>query len=477
MTIKQYVNLPKKDVFKDSDIDSIDRCGDISIEVEVDKADKAISYKAKVTPIGEGSDKPIYNEDELRRNTKFRLRKGVAGVIDSKKILVEGIGLPAAGGYKYKVEVQDAAGNTVSTPVEVETSRKLYYQKISMKTGTDTVPSYSMTTLETDSLQHYIKIESKGTERTIPYYKTVMTQKNNNNLNAFGASVAASFNIDNDLKKLGMAIVFTEYLAKKGARNFVGIIGLGSGGVSTNAKFTSTHLIITGDRYLWHGMNDSEDAIKEYFTDGAIQYVNPADSSKNLTYLLNDSDVEIEGSPSFTYGGYHQIKIPIQTGTTLETMSKQTSGIVNTDLNVKIVKNWTNGFSWTYSGANLITCARRVRWKDMPKETKDYTWVHEIGHRFGMTPWGDVTYGDAARRNKLPDAPDHMYYDADGKNYGGHQGPHCGIGATYDEGNDSWSGTPGCVMFGANGIGKNNHSPKEYCSECKPLVRKLDLSN
>lgn len=472
MTIIQYINLPKKDIFKDSDIDSIDRCGDLTIEVEVEKADSAISYKAKITPV---DTKEVYNANELKRNPNFRLRKGVTGVVDSKKIRVEGIGLPAAGGYKYTVEVQDAAGNKVSAPIEVETSRKLYYQKISMKTGSITVPSYSMTTLETDSIQHHIKIESKGAEQTIPYYKTVMMQDNGNNLNAFGTSVAASFNIDSELKKLGMAIVFSEYLAKKSARNFVGTIGLGSSGVSTKAKFTSTHLIITGDRYLWHGMNDAEDTSKEYFTDGAVQYVNPADTSKNLTYLLNKTDVEIEGSATYTYGGYYQIKIPIKTGTTLETMSKKSTGTVNTDLNVKIVKGWINGFSWTYSGANLITCARRVRWKDMPAETKDYTWVHEIGHRFGMTAWGNATYGDASRRNKLPDAPDHMYYDVDGKNYGGHRGPHCGIGASYTEASDSWSGTPGCVMFGANGIG-SNHAPKEYCSECKPLVRKLDLS-
>lgn len=477
MPIKQWVNLPKKPIFKDSDIDSVDRCGALTVEVEVDKAKKAISYKARITAVG--SDNVTYNAAELARNKKFKMDKGILGIVDEKTIKIEGIRLPPAGGNKYKIEVQDAAGNIVSTPVEVKTIRKLYYQKISMQTGTDTVPSYSLTSLETDSLKHHIEIVSKGTEAKIPYYKTVMLQSNGNNLNAFGASVSGAFNIDNELKKLGMAVVYSEYLAKKGQRDFVGVVGLGTTGGTFQAQLTRTHLIVTGDRYLWHALDDTEDQNKEYFIDGVVKYTDPADASQNLTYFINRADVDIDGAAAFTHGGHHKIKISIPTGTSLETMAQKTTGIIEATLEVNVAAGWINGFSWEYSGAKLITCARRTTWTDMPIQTQDYTWIHEIGHRFGMVAYGDKNHtGNTRFTHKpfLPDAPSTLYGENRGVNDKGHSGPHCEKGATYNSSTRVWSGAPGCVMFGANGIG-SNHAPKDYCSECKPIVRKLDLSD
>jgi len=476
MALKQWVNLPKKDVFKDSEIDSVDRCGALTIEVEASKADIALSYKAKITPVG--SDNVTYNATELLRNRKFRMDKGILGVIDEKTIKIEGIKLPAAGGNKYKIEVQDAAGNVVSTPVEVETIRKLYYQKISMQTGSDVVPSYQLTTLETDSLKHHIEIVSKGSEVKIPYYKTVMLQSSGSNLSAFGSSVSAAFNIDNELKKLGIAVVYSEYLAKKGQRDFVGVVGLGTTGGTFQAQLTRTHLIITGDRYLWHALNDAEDQNKEYFIDGVVKYIDSADVSKNLTYFINKADVDIDGAARFTYGGYHKLKIAITPGTSLETMAQKSTGIIKATLEVNIASGWINGFSWEYSGAKLITCARRTVWADMQSQTQDYTWIHEIGHRFGMVAYGDKNYPSNTlftRKQLLPDAPGTLYGENRGINDKGHSGPHCEKGATYNQTTQTWSGSPGCVMFGANGIG-SNHAPNDYCSECKPIVRKLDLS-
>ena len=103
----------------------------------------------------------------------------------------------------------------------------------------------------------------------------------------------------------------------------------------------------------------------------------------------------------------------------------------------------------------------------MPNDTRRYTWNHEVGHRFGMT-------ADGLRNS--PDKPATFYSDRiDNKNYGGHRGPHCNIGTVYDEVKDTWSGVPGCVMFGANGIA-NNHSPEDYCEPCKKIIKKVDLS-
>ncbi|MBT8070341.1 MAG: hypothetical protein KJO80_07905, partial [Gammaproteobacteria bacterium] len=55
---------------------------------------------------------------------------------------------------------------------------------------------------------------------------------------------------------------------------------------------------------------------------------------------------------------------------------------------------------------------------------------------------------------------------------------HCTKGAAWDATKARgrrWSGNPGCVMFGSNAIGANK-APKEFCSDCSKIVRKLDLS-
>lgn len=477
MTIKQWINLPKKPIFKDSDIDSVDRCGALTVEVEVDKADIAISYKAKISPVG--SDNVTYNAAELLRNSKFKMDKGILGIVDEKTIKIEGIKLPPAGGNKYKIEVQDAAGNVVSTSVEVETIRKLYYQKISMQTGSNTVPSYSLSSLESDSLQHHIEIVSKGSEAKIPYLKTVMMQDSGHNLTPFGASVSNAFNIDNELKKMGVAVVYSDYLADKGNDTFTGIIMLGSNGGGVKAQLTSTHLIVEGTNFLWHGLDDTEDLNKEFFIDGAVQYKDASNSGNNLTYLINRSDVDVNGAAYFSHGGYFKIQILIQPGTTLELMSKKSNGIIEAVVDVNIADGWTNGFSWPYSNTTkIITCARRVEWEDMPTNTREYTWVHEIGHRFGMVAYGDKSYSNNSNfiiKKHLPDSPSTIYGENRGVNDKKHRGPHCEKGATFSNQTNTWSGSPGCVMFGANSIG-SNHAPNSYCAECKPIVRKLDLS-
>jgi hypothetical protein len=87
-----------------------------------------------------------------------------------------------------------------------------------------------------------------------------------------------------------------------------------------------------------------------------------------------------------------------------------------------------------------------------------------------MTAWGNSSHGNKALRDKLPDGPSTLHGENHGVNDKGHAGPHCEKGDAYNSSTGRWSGTPGCVMFGANGIG-NNNSPDEYCSECKPIVR------
>lgn len=470
MTLTQWVNLPKKSELKDKDIDSLDRCGTISIEVEVEKAGDAISYRARITPVG--SNNETYNSAELKRNPNFRVNKDVLGIVDEKKTRIDNMKLPAAGGNRYKVEVEDAAGNIVSSVEEVETQRKLYYQVISMD-GANSVPSYSLASMEVDSLKHNIKLEKKGSENKIPYLKTITLHEGDNNSHEFGACVSKAFTIKNEQKKLGVAAVFSEYIADMGNHDFK--VDFEIGVPNKNVAWSLTELRIAGNAYLWHGLDDDEDKAKKWFIDGYISYHDPV-SGESLGYFVSRSDIELNGVKAFAFGGYHQVKIKIDAQLS-KLLSKKT-GNITFSIEVNIVNGWTNGFSWNYNGIDLITCARRTLWQDMPTETRDYTWIHEVGHRFGMTAWGDSTHETdfPIERNKLPDGPATLYGENRGVNDKSHSGPHCEKGATYDAIAKQWSGKPGCVMFGANGIG-GNHAPKEYCDECTPIVRKLDLSS
>ena len=97
----------------------------------------------------------------------------------------------------------------------------------------------------------------------------------------------------------------------------------------------------------------------------------------------------------------------------------------------------------------------------------------------GMVAYGDkdhsATNKSFHKNPKLPNAPSTLYGENRGVNDKGHQGPHCEKGVTYTAATNNWSGAPGCVMFGATGTSSAS-SPKEYCSECTDIVKKLDLS-
>lgn len=476
MALEQWVNLPKDEKFtNDGDGATLERCGKVSIEVMFLKDDVPISYKVKVTPVG--SDNAVYTKKEMKRNPNFKMTKGTLRLSDKKNVLLEeSIQFPAAGGNIYKIEAKDANGKVASTTVEIETHRKLYYQIISMDDKNslkplNKVPSYSLSSMERHSLKHYIKLMKKGSERKIPYIKTITMQDDDNNLDYFGQEVDKAFNLDAKLRNLGTAAVFSDYISSMGQDEYSETVTIGT--ENPRCAWNNTELFIAGDMFLWHGLDDSHDKAKKWFIDGYIAYTDTATGASE-GYFIDRADIEIVGKKQFTHGGYHIVKINIDSN--LQVLLSKTQGQLEFIIEVNIANGWTNGFSWKPGNVDLITCARRVEWEDMPTITQEYTWNHEVGHRFGMTAWGNSKYGVKTQRKKLPDGPTTLYGENYGVNDNEHQGPHCSNGAEFNASTRVWSKSPGCVMFGANGIG-NKHSPKEYCSECAPIVRKLDLSS
>ena len=473
MSLKQWVNLSKEEIFKDNTITTLDRCGNISAEITVDIADRAIGYRLRITPVG--SNNVVYTPAELARNSNFYLTLGRVGVVDAKTIRVDDIRLPAAGGNKYKIEVIDATGKVVFSNDEVETWRRLYYQVVSMDDNRgNTVPSYSLANMETHAKKYFIELENKGTEQKMPYMKTIKMGEPddpNCNLNQFSAAVRNAFTLDANLKKLGMAAVFSEYIAEISDKTVVHTVTIGT--VNPLCVWSATEITVECEAFLWFGLDDADDLVKKWCIDGYVEYVDPAVVGSGQSYFIPLANIDITGAKRRAHGGYHKVKIRIDPN--LQRLLSHRRGQVKITIKINVAEKWTNGFSWEpYAGMNLITCARRTVWEDMPAETREYTWNHEVGHRFGMTAWGHSTHGDSTLRNKLPDGPSTLYGENSGVNDNDHQGPHCSSGATYNV-TTGWSGTPGCVMFGANGIG-TAHSPNEYCGICAPIVRRLDLS-
>ena len=478
MPLKQWVNLSKNDIFKDSTIGSLDRCGKAALEITVEKADKPLGYTLKIIPV-DGNVR--YTPEEEKRNPNFQMTKSKIGVIDAKTLRIDDIQLPAAGGNKYRVEVTDANGNVVTDDTEIETWRRLYYQVIAMDDGkTNKVVPYSLARMEVHGKRYFIELKKQGTDAKMPYIKTIKSSGSDDpprstdpeiNENQFAAAVKKAFTLAPDFRPLGMAAVFSEYIASFDREKVKRVVTIGI--PHPHCAWNDTGLTVECDYDLWFGLDDADDAAKKWFIDGYIDYVDPEAPGSGQSYFVSRDSIRIAGPKRYAHGGHRAVEIKIDEP--LRRLLGRRRGQITVLLEINIVAGWTNGFSWQpYRDVRLITCARRTMWEDMPAITQEYTWNHEVGHRFGMTAWGHSTHGDKKARNKLPDGPSTLYGENRGVNDNGHQGPHCGNGASYDK-NTGWSGTPKCVMFGANGT-YTAHAPSDYCELCAPIVRKVDLS-
>lgn len=474
MALMQWVNLSKLDVFKDSDIDSTDRCGKISIEVEVEKADSAISYKAKITPVG--SDNVTYNVKELGRNPNFKMEKGNVGIVDTKKLRIDDIKLPAAGGNKYKVEVVDAGGNVVSSSVEVETKRKLFYQFMHMEDASDKVKPYKLTQLENHCKNYHIALTKAGSDKKIPFHKTInATPSGTYNHQHFASDVKKQYDLDTAQKRVGCVTVLSNYIASFKPSKIPILVHKLGGPSNPNCVVSATTVTINTNELLWYGLDDQDDLIKRWFVYGKVRYSSTTGSVTDIS--IDRKDVSVTGSKYDTYGGYKKIEIKISPA--LKALLAKTKGELMFAIKINKTAGFSGGFSWGGGGFALTTCNTKSWWGDNTPSNSDVIWNHELGHRMGMVAYGDKDHSATNTRfyknTKLPDSPSTLYGENTGVNDKGHQGPHCEKGVKYNATTNEWSGTPGCVMFGATGTSTAS-SPKAYCKECTDITKKLDLS-
>lgn len=496
MAIIQWVNLEKEDDYAaDSDIGSKDRCGALEIKSSFAKDSVPLSYKVKVSP--SGSDDVTYTTAELGRNKNFKMTKGATDLgTEAEVILSDTVKLPAAGGNKYKLEAKDANGIVVKSE-EVEAKRKLYYQFMHMEDSSGKVTPYSLTQMEGHCAKYHIVLSKAGTDKKIPFNKCINSGRGGRFSHVgFASDVNSEYDLSAPLKKVGCVTALSNYVGSfisttKSLTHTIGgtanpKISITSGVatvVGISGKISVT--VMTGTEFLWYELDDDDDLAKVWFIDGAISF-NPNTSSSSPAAMAGQSipisraDVSIGGTKQRTHGGYQVIDIEVKPGSILESMLSQTSGTLDFGFELNRVKGFSGGFSWGGAGFALTTCCTKAWFEDKQPSDSDVIWNHEIGHRMGMVAHGDkdhtATNRNFRKRPELPDSPPHLYGENRGVNDKGHQGPHCEEGAvTYNAATNRWSGVPGCVLFGATGTSAAS-SPLDYCGDCTPVARKLDLS-
>lgn len=495
MALVQWVNLEKhSDYAADSDIGSEDRCGALEIKTAFAAGSVPLSYKVKVTP--SGPDDVTYTTAELGRNKNFKMTKGATDLgTQTEVIMSDTVKLPAAGGNKYKLEAKDANGKVVKSE-EIEAKRKLYYQFMHMEDSTDKVTPYSLTQMEGHCAKYYIVLSKTGTDKKIPFHKCINSGSGGRFSHVgFAADVRAEYDLSAPQKKVGCVTALSNYIGsfKSTTKTLTYSIGgpanpkisitpsvAAGAAITTGIPGKITLTVLTGYEFLWYGLDDDDDLANVWFIDGAVSFTpNTSSSSPSAmagqSIQISRSDVSIGGTDVRTHGGRQVIEVTVNSGSTLDNMLSQASGTLDFAFELNRVKGFSGGFSWGGAGFALTTCCTKAWFEDKQPSNSDVIWNHEIGHRMGMVAFGDKT--NATYPNpKLPDAPPNLYGEVRGVNDKGHQGPHCEKGAvTYNATTNSWSGTPGCVLFGATGTSAAS-SPLDYCGDCEPVVRKLDLS-
>lgn len=467
MPVKQWVNLPKTDAFARNGV-TLERLGPLGIVVETERDDNPVFYQLKLTPIG-GGDDVTYTRTERARNANFGFRHvQTAGVSDKQTILIgEACHLPAAGGNRYRVEAKDADDNVVSDSVEVEVWRKLFYEVICME-GLS-APSFS--DLESEycnegAKRYNLVLEGSQAGEEMDLISNVETRRSSHPgyKSVVYRNAGRIFSLD-DLEPYSFVVAIVNQIARRGndpteytvpASSFsVGSSGARAGRATVRLPF-----------YLWFGLDESDDARNG--GDGIwLREAWLTDGTSDLVRIAPDDITLGAADTRRTQERFRTVELDLSDARYRTHL--RASG-VTVRLRVYKVNGFVNGFRTPVT--NFVCFAKNAGWDPRSDEDMVATAIHEVGHLVGMVATGRT-------ETKSPDAHAQLYGEfrtGPRANNRGHQGPHCGNGATWD--GSRWSGTPGCVMFGSSGIasgGSITARADTFCSLCEPVVRKLDL--
>lgn len=460
--VEQWVNLDRDAKFVSDGISSIERVGEEVHFKCTFKNGELGSFRYKVVAVEQAK----YSRKERGRNPHFKLRSGKGSTTNNAKgeVVIENkVKLPAAGGNKYKLEVQwmDKGGSAITLSDTVVTRRRLFYQSVTMAGVTAGDCGAMENEYWNPGKNYYLKLIAQG-GGTIPLTPVLWSAGGNNNYIDFIKSTKATYSLE-PKRPFAFILVWSRYIASQAQ-----VVVTETRNVSIPSKlfkwgYQGESVVVDVGYHLWWQLDPTDDAANAWLVGVTCTFTDAQGRDTQLN-IPNDR-VTPTGPQIGKYGGSSQVTIDLSAADlqNLRNYVTRNVGDLTFDITLRVADGWTNGFS--FNTINLITVAERVVWDDMSDAIKKYTLNHELGHKVGMTPDGT---------GRLPTKPS-CYYTGQT-----HQGPHCSKGATFTAATQVWSGAPGCVMFGADGTynaGVYSGAPPEYCGECEPLVRKLDLAS
>jgi hypothetical protein len=258
---------------------------------------------------------------------------------------------------------------------------------------------------------------------------------------------------------------------------------------------------------LWYGLDKADDLNRAWFISCEICFEHQdmkGPDGKPLVEILTipDNAVNPSGPPMGELGGYREVKIDMTAkelaGIKARFAVSSTVGVFYIKLKLRLADSYAAGLAFT--GTNVTVIADKCLFDRNSAANKQDILHHELGHAMGMVSQGDkaTTFPLTRSPYLTPDAPGSLYGNIiDGSandNSQDHCGPHCNTGMAWTApsvdaaGNPvpgSWSGMPGCAMWGSIGIWSTDaagnpvlhNTPDAYCGACAPIVRKLDLTN
>jgi hypothetical protein len=454
---EQWVNVAKNAMYVEDEVTAIERLAHLHFECEFKQA-KLSNFKIRVVPRGS---QVAYTKKEKGRNQNFKTRfgQGAATNTGQKKVKLErDVFLPAAGGDKFLVEAKHK-GTVVESTKTVVTRRRLFYQNSNMQ-GITAGDVSGMETEYWAPRKYWIKLKQKAAG-TIPFIKGLYTDSGGtNNYIDFIRSAKPTWSLE-ARKDHAFMLVWVNYIATQGVKDLTQTVNAKIPSKMWTWNWAGLSFEFDVGEWLWYGIVDAHDASQDWLESIQVDFTDKAGVVSRVN--IPKDRVTIAGNKRFAYGGYHKVNVNLTAPDLAGVRNRFTAneGTLTFVMRFKTAVGWTNGFS--FNGVNMITVADKASWQDSSDAVKKYTLNHEFGHKIGMVADGV---------GRAPDKPG-TYYT--GQN---HQGPHCSNGAAFSAA-AGWSGSPICVMFGADGVFNGavlSSAPPTYCGTCQPVVRKLDLS-
>ncbi len=477
MTEEQWVNLPSEQVHVTDGITTLARVGPVRIRYRMRGATLSAFRIRTVPDPGDAA----YTANERTRNRNYRLIVSTAqngGVAEGR--LLKTVKLPAAGGNVYALRAL-YRGHEVRSSITVESRRRLYYQVMHMAGMT----AHSTANLEQavwdPAKKFYVQLLRKPAGASeIPIHQSIQIDIDDHLVIETALNDPAVFQLG-PYGRFGFVLCFARYIVSSRDQTLTVSCPVSQPGRLFQRVPNGYELTLPAGTHLWYGMDDIDDAANSWLISVVGCAFTDADGTVSAI-TVNRDDLVVLPDHDFAHGGRRRIFLVLDDTRLPRAFFGATRGSLQLSLDLRLVDSWTNGYQWR----NTVVIANRVVWEDMSAAVREYTLVHEIGHRLGMAASGTPSASMPAIAPQAPWAAAHtpdvhaQYYD---QSWGGHAGGHCQNGANWDGTN--WGGAPSCVMFGADGVGwvnadgsvTINQAPPQFCPLCEPQVRKADLSH